>query len=160
MENMRLTGSTCVLLRLLLAALAAISFSAWADDAVTTEAPADAADEIRRIDPQAFVEYLAGNYDVTIIDARTPKEYSAAHLKGAVNIPYDEVDEYMQFLPANPVGDIIVYCRAGKRATLLKKELANYGYSNVQVLPPYQMVKDDAGMGFNCGTPEEPRRCE
>jgi rhodanese-related sulfurtransferase len=159
MENTHLTGSTCALARLLLAALATISLSAWADETPPEEA-APAAPEIRRIDPQAFVEYLAGNYDVTVIDARAPEEYAEAHLSGAVNIPYDQLDDYVQFLPANPVGDIIVYCRTGRRAALLKKQLADYGYSSVQVMPGYQIVNDDAGMGFNCGTPDEPRRCE
>jgi phage shock protein E len=162
MNHFDVTRSTYLLPRLLVAALATVATSTWADDAPpeeTAETVAASA-EIPRIDPQAFVEYLADNYDVTVIDARAPDEYADAHLPGAVNIPYDQVEEYMQFLPANPVGDIIVYCRTGRRAALLKKQLADYGYSSVQVMPGYQIVNDDAGMGFNCGTPDEPRRCE
>jgi rhodanese-related sulfurtransferase len=162
MKKRRLPGGITILPELLIVALATITFSAWADSAppeTTPEVTATAPD-IARIDPQAFVEYLADNYDVALIDARSPEEYAEAHLPGAVNIPYDQIDEYMQYLPANPVGDIIVYCRTGRRASLLKKELTDYGYSNVQVLPGTQIINDKAGMGFNCGTSDAPRRCE
>lgn len=48
------------------------------------------------------------------LDVRPKDEYSAGHIEGAVNIPFDQLNEHTDFLP--PDRKIIVYCR-GKMCT-------------------------------------------
>ena len=60
----------------------------------------------------------------TIVDVRTPEEFTGSHFPGAINIPLDEVanriNEFKEF--AKP---IVAYCRSGHRSgiavTMLKQ---------------------------------------
>ena len=49
-----------------------------------------------------------------VIDVRTPDEYAAGHIPGAVNIPFDEVAARISEVDA-PNG-VALYCRVGPRA--------------------------------------------
>ncbi len=49
----------------------------------------------------------------TVVDVRTPDEYAAGHLPGAVNVPLDGLLGRLADLPAGP---LIVYCQGGQRA--------------------------------------------
>lgn len=46
---------------------------------------------------------------VTVIDVRPNEEYQAGHLRGALNIPLSELDQYLAQL--SPDKEIIAYCR-------------------------------------------------
>ena len=50
----------------------------------------------------------------TVLDARTPAEFTIDHYEGAVNIPLDELRERMGELPRDD--EILVYCRQGQRS--------------------------------------------
>ena len=60
------------------------------------------------------LEYLK-NGKAWIVDARDPGEYADGHLKGALNIPsnevYDREGQFMSIMP--PDASIIVYCGGG-----------------------------------------------
>lgn len=49
----------------------------------------------------------------TLIDVRTPQEFSQTHLKGAKNIPLQELSTRLKELPK---GELILYCRSGMRS--------------------------------------------
>lgn len=70
--------------------------------------------------------------DTILIDVRTEKEYKEKHLKGAVNIPLDNivrgVDENEK---VNYGTKIVVYCQSGKRSLEAGKALIKEGYKNV-----------------------------
>lgn len=57
-----------------------------------------------------------------LVDVRTPAEFAAGHIPGAVNIPVDELRERHAEIPTQ---DVIVYCQVGQRghtaATLLRE---------------------------------------
>lgn len=60
---------------------------------------------------------------VTLLDVRSPEEYEAGHIPGAINIPWDHpdggLDGNLRALASlyGPLGeDIIVYCQSGIRA--------------------------------------------
>ena len=65
-----------------------------------------------------------------IIDVRTPKEYAAAHYKGAVNIPLAELPHRLAEISGKD-RPIVVYCRTGNRSNRARKFLLNQGYSGV-----------------------------
>jgi len=49
--------------------------------------------------------------DAVIIDARLPESYAAGHIKGAVNIPFENLDPYQKVLSEIPKDTmLIVYC--------------------------------------------------
>ncbi len=59
--------------------------------------------------------------EAMLIDVRTKMEYAAGHLKGAVNIPVDELDNAVFELPEGK--PVWVYCRVGMRGYVAVRKL-------------------------------------
>ena len=51
-----------------------------------------------------------------LLDVRTPYEYDAGHIPGAVNIPYLQLDERLREVRAAAAHGVVVYCMRGPRA--------------------------------------------
>ncbi len=69
------------------------------------------------IEPKALVERIAwADQSLFVLDVRTPAEYAAGHLPGAVNIPHGELAARIAELSGARDRDIVVYCRTGVRA--------------------------------------------
>lgn len=51
----------------------------------------------------------------TIVDVRTPEEFKTGHIKGAVNIPLDKLQERLDEFRQMPK-PILAYCRSGARS--------------------------------------------
>jgi rhodanese-related sulfurtransferase len=90
-----------------------------------------AANELRGqmpvITPADLLDRLAGG-DLTVIDVRSPREYAAGHLDGAINIPVDELRRRADEVPHN--GDIALHCGVGYRSYVAQRILMNLGRSN------------------------------
>lgn len=67
-----------------------------------------------------------------LIDVRTPMEYAAGALPGAINIPLDSMRERIGEIPAGR--DIVLYCGVGLRGYLASNILRNRGFANVRNL--------------------------
>jgi len=65
-----------------------------------------------------------------ILDVRTKGEFSTGHVKGAVNIPLQELSSGMKKLK-NKDQVIITCCASGMRSASAKGVLKNAGYANV-----------------------------
>ena len=70
------------------------------------------------------------------LDARYPEDYKSGHIKGAINFPWEEYEEYSsQILPKLSLDkEIITYCDGDECETslLLARELRDKGYKNVK----------------------------
>ena len=66
------------------------------------------------------------------VDVRTPEEYKAGHIPGAINIPASEIQGRMNEVPKDK--EVYVYCHSGKRAAKASAILAKAGFS-VENLP-------------------------
>jgi NADPH-dependent 2,4-dienoyl-CoA reductase/sulfur reductase-like enzyme/rhodanese-related sulfurtransferase len=64
-----------------------------------------------------------------LLDVRTLNEFERSHLKGAINIPVDELRFELDSLPRDR--RIAVYCRSGFRAHLALRILKGHGFSDV-----------------------------
>lgn len=70
------------------------------------------------------------------IDAREKEEYLSGHIKGAVNIPFDDMDNYRTELEKIKKDEIIVtYCSGSDcdLSILLGNKLFELGYKNVYI---------------------------
>ena len=65
------------------------------------------------------------------IDVRTSKEYKARHKKGAILIPFDEIEKGVSELGLSLDSEIYLYCRSGGRAQKALKALKKIGYKAV-----------------------------
>lgn len=134
----------------LVAAIAAL-FLVTIPAARAGESPAaSAAPEV----PQPLLlEYLADHSRFTLVDARSPGEYATSHVDGAVNVPFDALAGNEQLLPTDRDALIVVYCRTGRRAGLLRDQLVELGYTDVRVLRADQLLITDEAAAFSCAVP-------
>lgn len=64
-----------------------------------------------------------------LVDVRTPAEFSAGSVKGAVNIPLDKIrDEAAKFKDRK---NIVVFCRSGSRSGQARQILEQKGFKDV-----------------------------
>lgn len=76
---------------------------------------------------------LNGEKAKLVIDVRTPQEFAAGHVAGAINIPYDEIEANSSTLSGFKKDDhILVYCRSGRRSEIARQTLNRMGFSKVQ----------------------------
>ncbi|WP_163783028.1 rhodanese-like domain-containing protein [Myxococcus vastator] len=71
----------------------------------------------------------------TLVDVRTPEEYAAGHLPGAVNIPVGELARRLGEL-GSPGTPLVVYCRSGARSGRAERLLKAQGFQDVFNLGP------------------------
>lgn len=90
---------------------------------------APAATEITR---EAFSKRPIGTF--LILDVRTAAEYSAGHLKNAINIPHDRLAERMPDFRKYANVPVLVYCKSGRRAELAIDVLREAGFTNLNHL--------------------------
>ena len=74
-----------------------------------------------------------------LLDVRTPQEFSAGHLPGAVNIPVDELRSRMNELKHDR--DIAAYCQVGQRGYLATRILRQAGFSVANIGGGYKTYK-------------------
>lgn len=75
---------------------------------------------------------------VKVVDVRTPEEFAAGHVPGAVNIPFDQVGaRHAEIGP--PSAPVLLYCHSGRRSGVAARALAERGFSAV-----YDMRSFDA----------------
>lgn len=67
-----------------------------------------------------------------LIDVRTPQEYSLATIKGAINIPVDDLRERLDEIPKDK--GIYVFCQVGLRGYLAGRILMQHGYTRIRNL--------------------------
>lgn len=75
-----------------------------------------------------------------IIDGRTPEEFAAGHLKGAINIPADEAVKHVDKLPKDK--QLISYCSTGSRAEMVYDALKDKGLSITFTKAGIEFAKD------------------
>lgn len=91
-----------------------------------------AAAEPMPIEPKALGERIAwADQALFVLDVRTPEEYAAGHLPGAVNIPHDQLAGRLGELSEARDRDIVVYCRTGKRSAEALGVLDDAGFKRL-----------------------------
>lgn len=120
-------------------------------DSTKDSASATDSASIKRVPQKLLLSYLTDKTTFTLIDARSPDEFGQGHVEGAINIPFDSLQDHLSLLPEDKAAPLVVYCRSGRRAGLLQLSLAERGYSNVRVLPSEQLLFDGDLIVFNCG---------
>lgn len=70
-----------------------------------------------------------------LVDVRTPSEFAAGHIPGAINIPLQQLDSRLSELQAQDT-PVVLYCRSGSRSGSAKRLLKNAGLAAVYDLGP------------------------
>lgn len=107
-------------------------------------APARTA-EYRRIDAKTAKDMMAQG-GVTIVDVRTPAEFDAGHIEGAINLPLDRIEQDAATVLPDKDATILLYCRSGSRSRTAGMILVALGYTGMYdfggiINWPYGVVK-------------------
>ena len=97
---------------------------------------------LRNDHPQVDVESILATVPdqrPMFLDVRTPQEFSAGHLPGAVNIPVDELRSRMHELTRDR--NIAAYCQVGQRGYLATRILLQAGFSAANIGGGYKTYK-------------------
>ena len=81
------------------------------------------------IEPTALAEVLRGANAPRVIDVRSPAEYAAGHIPGALNIPFEEIAE--RTVEVDAPNGVALYCMVGPRARKGEAALRESGYTKV-----------------------------
>ncbi len=71
------------------------------------------------------LQELLNEKEYVIIDVRTEEEFLESHLKEAINIPYDTINEDIEL---DKDKNIFVYCKSGRRSEIAYKTLKDLGF--------------------------------
>ena len=87
-----------------------------------------------RLDNAAFAARRAALPDAPLLDVRTPTEYAAGHLDGAMNVDVRAADfaERVAKLPKDR--PVLVYCQAGGRSARACTAMQEMGFTEVYEL--------------------------
>ena len=76
-----------------------------------------------------------------VLDVRTPEEYQAEHIPGALNLPVDQIETRIQQIATDKTTPLYVHCQGGGRSARAKVTLEKLGYTNVRDLGSFQNAK-------------------
>jgi NADPH-dependent 2,4-dienoyl-CoA reductase/sulfur reductase-like enzyme/rhodanese-related sulfurtransferase len=96
-----------------------------------------AAGLLRGDHPQRDFESLDGSE--FLLDVRTPTEFAAGHVPGAVNVPVDELRSRMNELPTDR--PIAAYCQVGQRGYIAARLLGQSGFNAVNLGGGYKTYR-------------------
>ena len=72
--------------------------------------------------------------DAVIIDVRSPTEFASGHVQNAINLPIDTLTETDVLKHASKDQPIVLYCRSGGRASMVRHRMTQWGFSKVHNL--------------------------
>ena len=84
------------------------------------------------ITPQEAKTIMDSGEEHIILDTREQYEFDEGHIKGAILIPYTEIESKAEQMLPDKNKLILVYCRSGRRSKIAAESLAKLGYTNVK----------------------------
>lgn len=95
----------------------------------------------------AELQTMLANKDFTFVNVHSPFEGKIA--KTDLSIPYDQIDQNLDKLPADKNAKIVLYCRSGHMSDIAAKTLIGLGYTNIWNLSGGMMAWEQAGLKIN-----------
>jgi phage shock protein E len=97
---------------------------------VTGCGSSSSASSIQTVDPQAWMQ-AAAQPGVTMIDVRTPEEYAAGHVEGAININVEGPTFSSDIGKLDKNGAYALYCHSGRRSALATDQMSQAGFAKI-----------------------------
>lgn len=78
-----------------------------------------------------LIQSHRGRADFAVLDVRTPEEFKAGRLPGAINVDFQAPDFERQVSGLDRSKTYLVYCRSGRRSAQALEVLARQGFPKV-----------------------------
>jgi rhodanese-related sulfurtransferase len=85
---------------------------------------------VTNVDASTFLT-TAGQPGVVVVDVRTPAEYAAGHIDGAVNIDVESPSFDAQVAKLDKGTTYAVYCHSGRRSGIATGKMGEAGFTSV-----------------------------
>jgi rhodanese-related sulfurtransferase len=89
------------------------------------------APNVPQISADDVKQALDRNQDVLILDVRTPGEFAKNRIKGAINIPVDQIENKIQSVIPDKNKKTYVYCLSASRSVHAVNAMTKFGYTDV-----------------------------
>jgi rhodanese-related sulfurtransferase len=88
------------------------------------------------ISPAQVIPLLTSHHNALLVDVRTPAEYAATHVTGALNIPLDLVPTRLHSGDPSLPKDALIFllCEKGGRASKAAAHFLDAGFDNIHVV--------------------------
>lgn len=83
--------------------------------------------------PEAFATTIT-QPGVVILDVRTPAEFNAGHIFGAINIDVEDPAFASNIAKLDKTADYAVYCRSGNRSSIAANQMKDAGFTSLTTL--------------------------
>jgi rhodanese-related sulfurtransferase len=103
------------------------------------------------VTPRALSEAIETGTAPAVLDVRTPAEYAAGHVRGATNIPFNEVGRRVSELDSLRKRPLSVYCGHGPRAWMAGVVLRRHGFRSIRFLSGHMAAWRRAGLPEETG---------
>ena len=81
-----------------------------------------------------------------IIDVRTPAEFAADHIAGAINIDHEVIARDIAQAGVGKDDRVLLYCRSGRRSGLAMNTLKAMGYSRAENVGGIEQARKTLGV--------------
>lgn len=105
-----------------------------------------------QIQPETLKKMQDSSKTVQLIDVRTPEEFRAGYIAGAININAYETDFVQQLERLDRNRPLVVYCKVGGRSAKAASELAKLGFENVYDLSGGMLSWENRGLPLENGS--------
>lgn len=78
-----------------------------------------------------FISKYKSTPDAVLVDVRTPAEFDASHIQGAINIDFENVNFQSEVKKLDVSKTYFVYCRSGNRSSQSVVIMKNNGIKNI-----------------------------
>ena len=95
---------------------------------------------------------LASDTPPVVLDVRTPREYAAGHLPGAINVPHKALPERLAEIAGFRDRQVVLYCERGKRSDMATAVLREAGFSSLWHLQGHMEGWRGQGLPQRAGT--------
>ena len=95
---------------------------------------------------------MASGAPPVIVDVRTPGEYAAGHLPGAINVPHKALPDRLAEISGFRDRDVVLYCERGKRSDMATAVLREAGFSSLWHLEGHMAGWRGQGLPEHRGT--------
>ena len=108
--------------------------------------------DVPEIPPQELVARMTAAPPPLVLDVRTPQEYAAGHVPGALNVPHKALAGRLAEVLDFRDREVVLYCERGKRSVMASAVLREAGFTSIRHLQGHMVEWRRQQLPENRGT--------